>query len=112
MGNSLIGTTPELVTGGIPDAAFEALTGDDKAVVKAWRNRNRQERDGQQALFEAPLEIPTEALAREVRSLDVLPEETPEAVAAKAARHGAYVASADYRRARAALDAWCAACAA
>jgi N-6 DNA Methylase len=109
VGNSLLGTIPELVGAGIPDAAFAALTGDDKVIVTAWRNRNRQERDGQQALFEAPLEIPTEALAREVRSLDALPEETPEAVAAKAALHAAYVASADYRRARATLDAWCAA---
>jgi hypothetical protein len=109
VGNSLLGTTPGLVGGGIPDVAYDALTGDDKAVARAWRNRNRQERDGQQALFEAPFEIQTEALAKEVRLFDLLPEETPEAVAGKAARHAAYVASTDYRLARAALDAWCAA---
>ena len=108
-GNSLLGTTPELVAAGIPDAAYEAITGDAKAIVRAWRDRNRKERDGQQALSEAPLEIPTDALAREVRLLDGSSEETPEALAAKAARHADYVASADYRRARAALDAWCAA---
>jgi len=107
VGNSLLGTTPELVAAGIPDASFEAITGDDKAVARAWRNRNRQERDGQQALFEAPLTIPTEALAAEVRALDALPEETPEAVAAKSARHAVLIASADYLRARGALDAWC-----
>ena len=109
VGNSLLGTTPELVAAGIPDAAYEALTGDDNAVARAWRAHNKQERDGQQALFEAPIQIPTEALAREVRSLDGLPEETPEAVMEKAARHAAYVASSDYGRARSALDAWCAA---
>ena len=108
-GNSLLGTTPELVAAGIPDAAYEAITGDDKAVARAWRDRNRKERDGQQALFEGGLEIPLDALAREVRSLDGLPDETPETLAAKAARHAGYVASVDYRRARATLDAWCAA---
>lgn len=108
-GNSLLGTTPDAVAGGIPDAAYEAISGDDKAVARAWRHRNKQERDGQQALFEAPLEIPMDALASEARSLDSLPEETLEALAAKAARHAGYVKSADYRRARMALDLWCAA---
>jgi hypothetical protein len=106
-GNSLLGTAPELLAAGIPDAAYEATTGDDQAVARAWRDRNRRERGGQQALFEARLEIPTGALARETRSLDSLPDETAEALAVKAARHAVYVASADYRRARAALDAWC-----
>ena len=108
-GNSLLGTTPELVTAGIPDAAFEALTGDDTAVARGWRTRNAQERDGQQALFAGAVDIPTQALAREVRTLDVLPEETLAAVATKAARHAAYFSSTDYLRARAAFDAWCAA---
>ena len=108
-GNSLLGTTPELVPAGIPDAAFEAITGDDKAVAKAWRDRNRQERDGQQTLFEAALQIPTDTLALEARTLDALPEDTPDGVVAKAAGHEAYLGSPDYRRARAALDAWCAA---
>ena len=109
VGNSLLGATPELVAAGIPDAAFESLTGDDNAVARAWRTGNKQERDGQQALFEAPFEIPTGALAQEVRSLDSLSEETPEALAAKSARHAAYVVSTDHLRAQAALDAWCAA---
>lgn len=107
VGNSLLGATPDLATAGIPDDAYEAIAGDDKTIARAWRARNKQEREGQQALFEAPLAIPTEALAREVRFLDALPEETPEAVAAKAARHASLIASADYRRARCALDAWC-----
>ena len=108
-GNSLLGTTPDLTAAGVPDTAFEPITGDDRAVARAWRSRNRQERDGQQSLFEAPLEIPTDTLARASRSLDALPDDTPAAVAAKVAGFGAYLASVDHRRARAALDAWCAA---
>ena len=108
-GNSLLGTTPELVAAGIPDAAYEAITGDDKAVAKAWRDRNKKERTGQQALFEATLNIPAEALAAQVRTVDALPDDSAVAIAAKAARHAGYEASADFRRSRAALDAWCAA---
>ena len=109
VGNSLLGTTPELVAGGIPDAAYEALTGYDKAIVRAQRSRNREEREGQQSWLLAPLAIPVDALAAEVRSLEALPEDSPEAIAAKAARHAELVGSTDYQRSRAALDAWCAA---
>lgn len=108
-GNSLLGTTPELVAGGIPDAAYEAITGDTMAIARAWRDRNKQERSGQQRLLEDRLNLPTDALAVEARSLDALSDETPGEIAAKAARFDEYETSADYRRSRAALDAWCAA---
>ena len=62
-GNSLLGTTPELVEAGIPDEAFEPITGDDKAVARAWRDRNRKAREGQQTLFDADFELPVAELA-------------------------------------------------
>ncbi len=108
-GNSLLGSTPELAGRGIPDTAYEAITGDDKAIARAWRKRNAEERAGQQTLFEAPLAFPTEAIAREARALEDLPDGSLSAIATKAARHAAHEASTDVRRSRAALDAWCAA---
>lgn len=40
VGNALLGTTPALLHKGIPDAAYVALTGDDKPTVTAWRKFN------------------------------------------------------------------------
>ncbi len=46
-GNALIGTTPGLMAKGIPDEAFEALAGDDKAVAKRLKKANKDARGGQ-----------------------------------------------------------------
>lgn len=108
-GNSLLGATPDLVAAGIPDAAYAPITGDDTIITRAWRDRNRGEREGQQTLFEARLTIPTDVLAAEARALDAIPDDTAEAIAGKAVSYAAFETSSDYRRSRAALDAWCAA---
>lgn len=44
-GNSLLGATPRLLAAGVPDEAFKAITGDDKAVVTALRKSNKQQRE-------------------------------------------------------------------
>ena len=49
-GNSLLGTTPALIEGGIPDDAYKPLLGDEKDVTKAWRQHNTKERKGQTTL--------------------------------------------------------------
>jgi len=43
-GNSLIGTTPELIAEGLPDEAFAALTGDDPKVTSQYKALNRKAR--------------------------------------------------------------------
>ncbi|HMN14164.1 MAG TPA: hypothetical protein PKD55_17760, partial [Bellilinea sp.] len=50
-GNSLVGAFRRLVRQGIPSEAYGGATGDDKALVKAARNRNDQERRGQLSAF-------------------------------------------------------------
>ena len=50
VGNSLLGATPALFRRGIPDAAFEPIEGDDKAVCRDYRKQNRDERKGQGTL--------------------------------------------------------------
>ncbi|MFE7575531.1 Eco57I restriction-modification methylase domain-containing protein [Streptomyces sp. NPDC057521] len=43
-GNALIGAAPELLRGGIPDAAFTPTAGDDREHARALKKRNRAER--------------------------------------------------------------------
>ena len=49
VGNSLLGTTPALIAKGVPDAAFTAITGDDKKVAAAWKRANRAQRNAKEA---------------------------------------------------------------
>ena len=42
-GNSLLGATPELIRGGIPDEAYEAIEGDDKEACSALKKQNKRE---------------------------------------------------------------------
>ena len=50
LGNSLLGTTPELIAAGIPADAFKPILGDDKKIVAELRKRNAKELAGQLAL--------------------------------------------------------------
>ncbi|MBE0552003.1 MAG: restriction endonuclease [Ignavibacterium sp.] len=51
-GNSLIGAfSYEQIKKGIPDEAFNPVTGDDKEVAKFFKKRNKEERKGQLSLF-------------------------------------------------------------
>ena len=71
-GDSLIGVLdPEIMAGGIPPDAYKPLTGDDKAVCRDLKKRNRQ--PGQQDLFdeESVLEVAVAGL-----NLDAMPEDT------------------------------------
>lgn len=43
IGNSLLGTTPALLAGGVPDEAFGVLEGDDKKYAAEVKKRNRLE---------------------------------------------------------------------
>ena len=45
-GNSLIGATPELIAQGVPDGAFDLVTGDDKKVAKYFKDINKKQRMG------------------------------------------------------------------
>lgn len=51
IGNALFGTTPALLAGGVPDAAFKELLGDDKSYASQVRKRNKVEAPGQDFLF-------------------------------------------------------------
>ena len=44
-GNSLLGTTPALLSEGIPDRAFEPIEGDNKEQCRTYKKRNKLELD-------------------------------------------------------------------
>ncbi len=98
-GDSLVGILdPEIMANGIPDNAFKPLTGDDKAVCRDLKKRNRHR--GQGSLFDqdAVIEVAISGL-----DLDAMPEETLEDVERKRATWQAGLR--DEKRAREAMRA-------
>jgi hypothetical protein len=109
-GNSLFGTTPALLANGIPDEAFTALEGDDKATVKSLKARNKQERKGQASLFgEAARPDLISPIAGKVAALEAVSDDSPEALHAKEQAWTALEKSEELVHARLVADAWCAA---
>lgn len=107
-GNALIGATPELLDGGIPDEAFKSTSGEDKAYVASLIRRNKQGRGGQHSLFGETGIILTPLAARAAQ-VDAISDDTVGAVQAKASRWNELVNSADYQMAVEVADLWCAA---
>ena len=85
-GDSLIGVFDyDMLRRGIPDAAYAPLTGDDKAVAKAYARHNAVLRDGQGATgLMTELRPPTDLIDAHRRLME-LPEDTLEQVAGKQA---------------------------
>ncbi len=109
-GNSLLGATPALLAAGVPDEAFKPLEGDEKKVVSALRKQNKLERSGWGTLFAGTLPaFDTAALAETVAGIDRLADDSAAGVHAKEERYRGLAASAEFRQAKLAADAWCAA---
>lgn len=83
-GDSLIGVFEyKMLRTGLPDEAFEPLTGDDKAVAKAYAAINKEQRDGKTATgFLNELRMPAE-ITSGAEKLLAMPEDTLEEVEAK-----------------------------
>ncbi len=110
-GNSLIGATPTLLHGGIPDDAFNPMTGDDKSYCREWKKRNKEQRQGQMELFRADMQ-PWERLgdfADAMRHLEMIDDHTLAGVQAQEAEYERLVQSSDYAYGKLWADAWCAA---
>ena len=109
-GNALLGTTPELMKGGIPDAAWEPIEGDDRKIASSLKKRNGKEALGQKtlSLWSEPTPEP-QAVARAVAELEAAPDGDAAELAAKESRWAAILASGPFRHQRFVADAWCAA---
>jgi hypothetical protein len=86
-GDALLGVFDlDALKNGIPDDAYEALSGDDDETANHFKTRNRAEREGQGSLDyvrgtgQLP---PASPIAGEARALRLMPEDTPDQIAAK-----------------------------
>jgi hypothetical protein len=112
-GNSLIGATPALLSGGIPDDAFRPIEGDDSAFAAARRRENRADRrTGQGRMTELLVAEPGAAydvLPDRLARLEEIPDDSIASVQQKESEYRRLAASADHVRARLVADTWCAA---
>ena len=109
VGNSLLGTTPELLAKGIPDEAFNPIEGDDKSFASALKKLNKVERNQMSLPLAAEDEIPYGDLADRVTYLDSLDDNSIGGVHEKEESYERLNASQDYQDAKLLADAWCAA---
>ena len=113
VGNSLLGTTPELIEAGLPDEAFKPQQGDDRKVCTALRKRNRAERESGQRdmgyLMVAEPSAEYGGLGARSRWVDGLSDDTLGEVQGKEAEFRRLEGSGEYRHRWLVADAWCAA---
>ncbi len=109
-GNSLAGTTRELMRKGIPDGAFTELSGDDKATIKAAKKRNSDYQKYDSGLFGSEEVFPDYGkIAEEFSKLASLDETTLEGVRLLATRYKHLVEASEYQAELSAANGWCAA---
>lgn len=111
-GNALLGTTPELMAKGVPDAAWEPIEGDDKKAASALKKRNKKHAVEEQLAWSwvaSSSGQETGAVAKAIAELEAEPDANPEGVARKESRWESLLRSTEYRREKFVADTWCAA---
>ena len=109
-GDSLIGVFDyAMLRGGLPDEAFDPLTGDDKAVAKAYKALNRKQRDGKMAsgIFDE-LRAPA-SIGDGAAKVLAMPEDTLEEIEAKSRAWNRLLNGPDWRTLKTACDMYVAA---
>jgi hypothetical protein len=109
VGNSLLGVTPKLLAGGIPDGAYKPLELDDRRVVAALKRQNAKEKAGQDDLFAtAGVPVANVTLAKESEAIAhaELPRSLADVHVQERRNRGL---EPERRRLRQVADAWCAA---
>lgn len=109
-GNALIGASPELIEGGVPDDAFRPGDGDDRGYARYLRRANARPDPGQATLFsgQGGYTHANEALAKSLATLG-RSGGTPADERRQAAQYRQWRDSAAFRAKRLVADAWCAA---
>ncbi|MEB2284050.1 MAG: restriction endonuclease [Polyangiaceae bacterium UTPRO1] len=108
-GNALLGATPALMEGGVPDAAWEPIEGDDRKTASALKKKNRAEAKQITLNYGTRASDEGEAVTQAVASLDAQGDADLGALAAKEQRWSDILASKAYRHQKLVADAWCAA---
>jgi hypothetical protein len=106
-GNSLVGATNELLAAGVPDAAFEPVTDDDKQIASALRRRNKEEHRN----LALPMVLARSGVAgaHEYAAAMAAPETTVAESRAKEQTYRRHVAERDYRHRQLVAHLWTAA---
>lgn len=111
-GNSLLGATPALLIGGIPDEAFKPIEGDDAPYSRRYKAINRQERKTKQmTLFAHDYEKweHLNELATDLDKLGSIDDGSIKGVKEKQRCYEEMIKSSGYEHNRFLSDAWCAA---
>jgi hypothetical protein len=114
-GNSLVGATPELIAGGIPDGAYKPRTGDDKAFASEYRKQNKGERKDAKGLYQQSLfdkDGPWNHLgdlARHVAKVEAIEDDSLEHRQEKERRYTELIQSTGYLSGHLLADMWCSA---
>jgi hypothetical protein len=113
VGNSLFGTTPELIARGLPDEAYKPIVGDDRPICTVLKRKNSQERDsGQRDMLNLMVAEPRaeyDVLAAASEAIDDSPNRQLEDVARKETQFQELLGSPEYEKAKILSDVWCAA---
>jgi hypothetical protein len=108
VGNSLFGTTPELIKAGLPDDAFKPIEGDDGKACLLLKRRNKVELEGLGGLFTEQDVEAQNFIQQAVNSFEQLPDDRPEDIHAKEEAFQCYQQTVEYRYKKQLADAWCA----
>ena len=108
-GNALLGTTPDLLAKGIPDAAWEPIEGDDRKIASALKKQNKQESTELSLDFSRPPVSTFARLGAGARAVDEEDDSTLPFLEAKAKHWAELLASAAFERQQFLADTWCAA---
>lgn len=106
VGNSLMGTTPELIAVGLPDDAFNAIEGDDKKACSVLKKRNKTECKGLGPLFAQQDAESLAQLQQAAAALEELPDNRPEDIRAKESAYRRHEQTEEYCRKKQLADTW------
>ncbi|MDB4368358.1 N-6 DNA methylase, partial [Mariniblastus sp.] len=106
-GNSLIGATPRLLAGGIPDDAFKPVEGDDRALCTELKRDNKREREEYERGYrDFNVAFNLGSLATEFAKLGK-GADSPDAVRQAELAYADLIRSANYENAKLLADMWC-----
>jgi hypothetical protein len=108
-GNALLGTTPALMEGGIPDAAWDPIEGDDKKTASALKKKNKVEAKQSTLDFGTRARDEAKAVTQAVADLDAARDDDAKALAGKEKHWTGILSSEAYQHQKLIADAWCAA---
>ena len=109
VGNSLLGTTPELIRGGIPEEAYDSIEGDDKAACAALKKQNKRENPKLGEMFIADEAAIRDKLFSAAAAIEDIGDARPEDIHRKEAAFQAAQSNYDFQKAKDLADLWCAA---